>query len=147
MPLPTETELRVQLSPVPTQTTFLSVGSSAIAPTVSTGALSKTGLKVVPPSSERHTPPDALPTNSVTLPSSSTRPASAAIRPLMAAEPMFRAPSPEKIAASTVGVAGGAAAVAAAPRRLAIAIAPRRVERFMAAPSRRRRVWRESPGS
>ncbi len=32
IPSPTETELRVQVSPVPTQTTFGSEGSSAIAP-------------------------------------------------------------------------------------------------------------------
>jgi hypothetical protein len=62
MPLPTDTELRVQLSPVPTQTTLRSDGSSAIAPIDCEGCLSNTGLKVVPPSSERQTPPEAAPT-------------------------------------------------------------------------------------
>ena len=69
MPSPIETELRVQLSPVPTQTIFGLDGSIAIAPIDCTACLSKTGRNVVPPSSERHTPPLAEPTNTVTLPS------------------------------------------------------------------------------
>src|ERR1700739_3685029 len=48
MPLPIDAELRVQLSPVPTQTTFGSDGSSAMAPIDCTPCLSKTGLNVVP---------------------------------------------------------------------------------------------------
>src|SRR5690349_18229312 len=68
-PLPIETELRVQLSPVPTHITCGLVGSSATAPMDFTGCLSKTGLNVVPPSSDFHTPPEAEPTISVILPS------------------------------------------------------------------------------
>src|SRR5689334_3481431 len=103
MPLPTETLLRVQDSPVPTQTTFGFLGSSAMAPMDITGCLSNTGRKVVAPSVDFHTPPEAEPTNSVTLPSSSTRPESAAMRPLITAAPMFRAPSPESTELSNPG--------------------------------------------
>src|SRR5258707_416926 len=70
-PLPTDTELRVQLSPEPTHITCLLVGSSATAPIDWTGCLSNTGLKVVPPSSDFHTPPEAEPISRVTLPSAS----------------------------------------------------------------------------
>ena len=107
IPSPTDTELRVQLSPVPTQTTFGSEGSSAIAPMDWTGCLSKTGLNVVPPSSDFHTPPEAEPTNRVILPSGSARPATAAMRPLIAAEPMLRAPRPEIAPVSSPGGARG----------------------------------------
>src|SRR5438045_5751025 len=109
MPLPSETELRVQLSPVPTHITSLFVGSSATAPIDFTGCLSKTGLKLVPPSSDFHTPPEAEPTSRVTLPSFSCRPATAAMRPDMVAEPMLRTPSPEIAALSKLCAAAGAA--------------------------------------
>src|SRR5262249_50027998 len=95
MPSPMETELRIHDSPVPTQTTFGRVGSSAMDPIDCTGCLSKTGFKVVPPSSDFQTPPDAAPTKSVVvLPSG--RAAMAETRPLIVAEPMLRAPSPER---------------------------------------------------
>ena len=70
MPSPIETELRVHASPVPTQIVFGFDGSIAIAPIDCTGCLSNTGLNVVPPSSDCHTPPDAAPTKSVVLPPS-----------------------------------------------------------------------------
>src|SRR5262245_11606393 len=104
MPSPTETELRVHDSPVPTQTFFSFEGSIAIAPIDCTGCLSKTGLNVVAPSRDFQTPPDAAPTNSVVLPCD-TLAASAEMRPLILADPMFRAPSPERTARSTLGVA------------------------------------------
>src|SRR5512139_4335094 len=120
MPLPIETELRVQDSPVPTQTVSGSFGSSATAPIDCTGCLSKTGLNVVPPSCDFQTPPDAEPTKIVTLPSFSCRAASAEMRPLIVAEPMLRAPSPDTIELSNAGVlaapALGVAAIAAAAR-------------------------------
>src|SRR5215470_13500679 len=116
MPSPIETEFRVQASPLPTQTVFGSDGSMAIEPIDCTDCLSKTGLKVVPPSSDFHTPPDAEPTKSSVLPSM-TRAATAAIRPLIVAEPMLRARRPERTPASNVGVgvsfAGGFGAVEA----------------------------------
>ena len=62
MPSPMETELRVQVSPVPTQTVFGSRGSMVIAPIDCTGCLSNTGLKRVPPSWLFQTPPLAAPT-------------------------------------------------------------------------------------
>ncbi len=62
MPLPTETELRVHASPVPTQIVSWLVGSTVIAPMDCTGSRSNTGLNVVPPSVDFHTPPDAAPT-------------------------------------------------------------------------------------
>ena len=102
MPSPTETELRVQLSPVPTQTVRGWDGSMAIAPIDWTALSSKTGLNVVPPSRERHTPPLAAPTNTIVLPSS-LRAAIAEMRPLMVAEPMLRAPRPERTPASIDG--------------------------------------------
>src|SRR5437588_940917 len=114
MPSPIETELRVHDSPVPTQTVCGLVGSIAIAPIDCTGALSKTGRKVVPPSADFHTPPLAAPTYSVVLPPS-FRAARAAMRPLMVADPRLRDCSPEmtpesSCAARAAGAAGGAVA-------------------------------------
>src|ERR1700733_2437319 len=102
MPSPIETLLRVQASPVPTHTLAGWDGSMAIAPIDCTGCLSKTALKIVPPSVDFHTPPLAAPTNTLSLPEASLTPARADIRPLMAAEPMLRAPRPEMTPESTV---------------------------------------------
>src|SRR5579864_1243863 len=96
MPSPTETLFRVQLSPVPTQTILWLEGSMVTAPMDCTSCLSKTGLKVVAPLRDFHTPPLAAPTKTVTLPPSSTA-SMAATRPLMAAEPMLRADNPEMV--------------------------------------------------
>src|SRR5438876_52385 len=82
-PSPPETELRVQDSPVPTQTLRGLEGSIAIAPIDCTACLSKTGLKRVPPSSDFQTPPEAAPMKIVVLPPS-LRAATAAMRPLIA---------------------------------------------------------------
>src|SRR5262245_61657360 len=116
MPSPIDTELRVHASPVPTQIVFELLGSIAIAPIDWTGCLSNTGLKVVPPSCDFHTPPDAEPTNRIVLPPT-TLAATAAIRPLIAADPMLRASRPEiapvSSAAFSVGAGGGVAATAA----------------------------------
>src|SRR5438552_15625299 len=98
MPLPIETLLRVQLSPVPTQTFFEFFGSSATAPIDCTGCSSNIGRNRVPLSSDFQTPPLAAPTKSVILPDGSRVPAIAEMRPLIAAEPMLRAPSPEIVA-------------------------------------------------
>src|SRR6185312_5111772 len=110
MPLPTETLLRVQVSPVPTQTLLWLLGSIVMAPIDCTGWSSKTGLKVVAPSVDFHTPPLAEPTNRVTLPEASVAPARAEMRPLMAAAPMLRAPSPEMTPESNTGASAAAAA-------------------------------------
>src|SRR5690242_2439441 len=117
-----ETLLRIQDSPVPTQITFGFLGSTVMAPMDCTGSLSKTGLKVVPPLVDFHTPPDAAPTYTVSRPSSCTA-VTAATRPLIAAEPMLRAPRPEMVSESTftagccaaarVGMAASARAQAA----------------------------------
>src|SRR5271170_917528 len=98
-PSPTDTLLRTQASPVPTQTIFEFDGSIATAPIDCTSSRSNTALYVVPPFTDFQTPPLAAPTKTVIRPSSSTA-SSAAIRPLMAAEPMFRAGNPETVAAS-----------------------------------------------
>src|SRR3954469_1735369 len=97
MPLPIETLLRVQLSPVPTQTFFGFFGSSVTAPIDWTGWSSKTGLKRVPLSSDFQTPPLAAPTNIVILPLASRIAAMEETRPLIAAEPILRAPRPEMV--------------------------------------------------
>src|SRR5215468_9413464 len=112
MPSPIETEFRVHDSPVPTHTVSGWMGSMVTAPMDCTGILSKTGLKVVPPSSDFHTPPEAAPTYTVVLPWSLCA-AIAATRPLIAAEPMLRAPMPETTALSTAGAeaAGGEAGI------------------------------------
>src|SRR5215831_1034763 len=96
MPLPMETLLRVQLSPVPTHTILWLEGSMVTAPIDCTSSRSKTGLKVVAPLIDFQTPPLAEPTNAVTLPLSS-KASMAAMRPLMAAEPIFRAFRPEMV--------------------------------------------------
>src|SRR5881392_3722292 len=101
MPSPTETLLRVQASPVPTQIVLGDCGSTVIAPMDSTGSLSNTGLNVVPPLVDFQTPPLAAPTYTVSRPFSLTA-AIAATRPLIAAEPMFRAPRPEMVSESTL---------------------------------------------
>src|SRR4030081_1125870 len=95
MPLPIETLLRVQLSPVPTQTFFEFFGSRVSAPIDCTGCSSNTGLKRVPLSSDFQTPPLAAPTKIVSLPFGSRIASIAETRPLIAAEPMLRAPRPE----------------------------------------------------
>src|SRR5438270_13416404 len=93
-----ETVLRVQDSPVPTQTFFEFFGSSAIAPMDCAGCSSKTGRNRVPLSSDFQTPPLAAPTKSVILPEGSRVAAMAEMRPLIAAEPILRAPRPEMLA-------------------------------------------------
>src|SRR6266542_1064617 len=102
MPSPTETELRIQDSPVPTQIVFGLEGSIVTAPMDWTGCLSKTGLNRVPPSSDFQTPPLAAPTKTVVLPST-LRAATAAIRPLMTAQPLLRAERPERTPESKAG--------------------------------------------
>ena len=109
MPLPYETELRVHDSPLPTHTFRSFEGSMVTAPIDCTGFLSKTGLNVVPPSSDFHTPPDAAPTYTVVLPLALCA-ATAATRPLICAEPMLRAPRPETTALSKAGGAASAGA-------------------------------------
>src|ERR1051325_4626872 len=94
-----DTLLRVQDSPVPTQTFFAFFGSSAIAPIDCTACSSNIGRYRVPLSSDFQTPPLAAPTKSVIFPVGSRTPAMHEIRPLMAAEPMLRAPRPEMLAA------------------------------------------------
>src|SRR5712691_1243216 len=97
--------LRVHASPVPTHTTFGFFGSMVTAPMDWTACLSKTGLKVVPPLTDFHTPPLAAPMYTVRRDPSCTA-ASAATRPLIAADPMFRAPRPEIVSESTFTGAG-----------------------------------------
>src|SRR6266550_8047898 len=96
-----EALFRVHASPVPTQITLGFFGSIVIAPIDCTACLSNTGLKVVPPFTDFHTPPLAAPTYTVSRGPSCTA-ASAAIRPLIAADPMLRAPRPEMVAESTL---------------------------------------------
>src|SRR5262245_8011332 len=116
MPSPMETELRVHDSPVPTQTVEGWLGSIATAPIDCAGWSSKTGLKVVPPSRERQTPPLAEPTESSTLPSGVLRASTAAMRPLIVAEPTLRAPSPEMtVLPKTAGLADAPPRVEADP--------------------------------
>src|SRR5947209_10289119 len=99
MPSPTETLLRIQLSPVPTQTFLWLEGSTVTAPMDCTPCLSNTGVKVVPPLRDFHTPPLAEPANKVIFPFSSTA-SMALMRPLMVADPMFRILKPEMVAES-----------------------------------------------
>src|ERR1051326_3209801 len=95
MPSPTDVELRVHASPVPTQTVFRFFGSMAIAPIDCTGCLSKTGLYVVPLFCDFQTPPLAAPMYTVRR-WPSHAPSIAEMRPLIVAEPMVRAPRPER---------------------------------------------------
>src|SRR5205823_12941064 len=118
MPLPIETLLRVQLSPVPTQMFFGFFGSRVTAPIDCTGCSSKTGLKRVPLSSDFQTPPLAAPMKIVNLPLGSRMASIAATRPLIAAEPMLRAPRPE-IVDELNGVCAWSAAKAAAAKQIA----------------------------
>src|ERR1700739_1526633 len=108
MPLPTEVLLRVHASPVPTQMIFGDCGSIEIAPIDCTVSLSNTGLNVVPPLLDFHTPPLAAPTYTVSRPFSLTA-ATAATRPLITAEPMLPAPSPEIVSESNLASCASAA--------------------------------------
>src|SRR5258708_38130832 len=118
MPSPIDTLLRTQLSPVPTHTVLGLVGSIATAPMDWTFWLAKTGLKVVPLSTDFQTPPLAEPMTTVTRPLSSTA-LTAATRPLISAEPTLRAGRPEIVPASNradrVGCAIADVASAQAP--------------------------------
>src|SRR2546428_6178642 len=108
MPSPIDALFRVQASPLPTQITLGFFGSIVIAPIDWTACLSNTGLKVVPPLTDFHTPPLAAPTYTVSRGPSCTA-ARAATRPLIAADPMLRAPRPEIVSESTfVAAACGA---------------------------------------
>src|ERR1041385_4712955 len=100
-----ETLFLVQLSPVPTHTVLWSEGSIVTAPIGCTGSRSNTGLNVVAPLIDFHTPPLADPTKTVIFPFSSTA-SIAAIRPPMVAEPMFLAFSPEMVPESYFTGAG-----------------------------------------
>src|SRR5258708_37824698 len=100
-----ETLFRVQLSPVPTQTFLWFEESMVTAPMDCAGSRSNTGLKVVAPLMDFHTPPLADPTNTVILPFSSTA-SMAEIRPPMVAEPMFLAANPEMVPESYLTGAG-----------------------------------------
>src|SRR5438093_8898194 len=114
MPSPIDVLLRVHASPVPIQTVFEFLGSMVTAPMDCTGCLSKTGLYVVPPFCDFHTPPLAAPTYTVNRGPSHTA-SRAAMRPLIVAEPMLRAPRPEIVSESTLT---GAWAIAAAANRM-----------------------------
>src|SRR5690349_8858359 len=137
MPLPTEVELRVHDSPLPTQIVSWFVGSIVTAPIDCTSCLSNTGLNVVPESVDFQTPPDAAPTISVVLPSLPGTAAIAAMRPLIWAEPMLRAPRPEITPASKRGAAalsdGLSAALTAseAPSAAAISVVSETVRRWL----------------
>ena len=61
MPLPSETLLRMKVSPVPTQITFGSDGAIAIEPIDWAGCSSKTGRQWTPASVDFQTPPEAPP--------------------------------------------------------------------------------------
>src|SRR6476646_5939963 len=100
-----ETLFRVQLSPVPTQTFLWLEGSIVTAPIDCAGSRSNTGLKVVSPLMDFHTPPLADPTKRVILPPSSTASMSE-IRPPMVADPMFLAVKPEMVPESYLTGAG-----------------------------------------
>src|SRR5260370_4526504 len=99
MPLPIDTLLRVQASPVPAQIVFGACGSMATAPMDCALSLSKTGLNVLPPFEDFQTPPLAAPTYTESRPSSFTA-ATPAPRPLLRANPVFRAPIPRSQPAS-----------------------------------------------
>src|SRR6478609_2197090 len=106
-----ETLFRVQLSPVPTQMFLWFEGSIVTAPIDWAGSRSNTGLNVVAPLMDFHTPPLADPTNTVILPFSSTA-SIAAMRPLIVAEPMFLAVNPEMVPESYFTGAGACAEAA-----------------------------------
>src|SRR6516225_7107589 len=134
MPLPSETLLRVQASPVPTQIVLGDCGSMAIAPVDWTGSLSNTGLNVVPPLVDFQTPPLAAPTYTVSRPFSLTA-AIAATRPLIAAEPMFRAPRPEMVSESNLASWARAGSVKSGAPATNIITARQRIDLFIAAVS------------
>src|SRR5438270_3753519 len=100
-----DTLFLVQLSPVPTQTILWLEGSIVTAPIDCTGSRSNTGLNVVAPLIDFHTPPLADPVKTVIFPFSSTA-SIAAMRPPMVAEPMFLAVNPEMVPESYLTGAG-----------------------------------------
>src|SRR5258708_9257439 len=117
MPSPTETLFLVQLSPVPTQTVLWLEGSIVTAPIDCTLCRSNTGLNVVAPLIDFHTPPLAEPAKTVIFPSSSTA-SIAAMRPAIVAEPMFLAERPEMVPQSEFTAAGVCAETVESAHRL-----------------------------
>src|SRR2546427_4716324 len=94
MPLPIDTLLRVQASPVPAQIVFGACGSMATAPMDCAASLSKTGLNVVPPFEDFQIPPLAAPTYTVSRPPSFTA-AGRATPPIMVAGTLVVTPTPD----------------------------------------------------
>src|SRR5450432_612866 len=129
------TLLRVQLSPLPTQTILWFEGSIVTAPIDWTFSLSNTGLKVVAPLMDFHTPPLAEPTNSVILPFSSTA-STAATRPVMVAEPILRAFRPEIVPESYLSGCWVEVAGACAIRPLTDSASKRQQEKITVARKR-----------
>src|SRR6476646_150976 len=107
-----ETLFLVQLSPVPTQTILWLEGSMVTAPMDCAGSPSNTGLNVVAPLMDFHTPPLADPPKTVILRFSSTA-SIAAMRPPMVADPIFLAVSPEIVPESYFTGAGACACAGA----------------------------------
>src|SRR5215471_5268927 len=125
MPSPTETLLRVQVSPVPIQTTLVFFGSIRIAPIDwFLPSVSNIGLKVSAPSSDFQAPPDAAPTHTVRR--SPAAASMAAMRPLMTAGPRARASRPPRESESTLISRAGSAA-AALPARASAARPTQRI--------------------
>src|ERR1700693_5671087 len=91
-----ETLLRIQLSPLPTQTFLVLEGSMATAPMDCTSGRSDTAWKVVPPLMDFQTPPLAEAAKTVRRPLSLTA-VTAAIRPLISADPILRAGRPDMV--------------------------------------------------
>src|SRR3954447_17916329 len=114
MPSPMETLLRIQLSPLPAQTIFVLVGSTASAPIDCTAGWSNTERKLLPPFTDFHTPPLAAPAETVRRRLSLTA-VTAATRPLRTAEPMLRAGSPEIVPASKRTGLGAACCASPSP--------------------------------
>ena len=114
-----ETLLRIQLSPVPAQTILGLCGSMATAPMDCAVGRSNTDLKVLPPLTDFHTPPEAEPAKMVSRPFSVTA-STAAMRPLIAAEPILRAGRPEMVPASKrTGVCAESPETAASAAKIA----------------------------
>ncbi len=104
------TLLRTHDSPVPTHTTFGSLGDTRIAP-IDWQYLSNTGLNVVAPSFDTHTPPPAEPTHSVTR--SPGTPSMQEMRPPMTPGPSERARRPSKVSESSAGASSARATAGA----------------------------------
>src|SRR5215831_5068400 len=135
MPSPQEELWRLFGSPLPTQTTEGSEGAMAMSPMVETPSLSKTGSQVVPLLVVFQTPPEAVPTYTVSGLLSTT--AKSSMRPPITAGPISRNSRFLNLSVGFCGAAARFTAIAPSSTRRATTIRRILDEGFISSPHAR----------